>query len=194
MIVSCTSPERHFPFWRYRTPNPLGEDWSRVWVCWRCHPCPYPVGCYLDTREIGVDMQMGQRMFGVLDEDRVERLIVEWRDRPFPSDGERRVARPDQGAARAAANRAIQQVEAHAPPDWMERAFQAAKHVATIRDEFTTDAIWYLVGAPPEPRAMGAVMRRIQVAGLARPTDRTVESKREECHARPVRVWQSLIP
>lgn len=36
-------------------------------------------------------------------------------------------------------------------------------------------------------------MRVSQRTGLCLPTNRTVRSIRAKCHARPIRVWRSLI-
>jgi len=40
---------------------------------------------------------------------------------------------------------------------------------------------------------MGAVMRAAARRGLIVKTDRVVNSRRAECHARPVAVWRSLV-
>jgi hypothetical protein len=63
--------------------------------------------------------------------------------------------------------------------------------------EFTTDDVWdALAGCSlevREPRALGAVMRDMQRLGVIAPTDRYRPSARVACHARPVRVWRSLV-
>lgn len=77
---------------------------------------------------------------------------------------------------------------------WVERAEAAVCRLAGMRGEFTTDEVWAELGddAPPEPRAMGAVMRALAGVGVIEATDRTRESVRPGCHRRPVRVWRSL--
>lgn len=88
----------------------------------------------------------------------------------------------------------IDAVEDHADPDWLRSALVAARIVCVNREEFTTDAVWVLIPeAPNEPRAIGAVMRKVKALGWAKPTDRTELSRRPECHRRPVRVWRSLL-
>ena len=44
-----------------------------------------------------------------------------------------------------------------------------------------------------EPRSMGTVMRRLQRAGVIRPTDRTEPDRTPGAHGRPKRIWKSLI-
>lgn len=89
-----------------------------------------------------------------------------------------------------ARDEAIARVEEHAPPDWMQQARSAVLAIAEARASFTTDDVWQLVGAPPEPRAMGAVMQRLSKEGKIRATSAWRQSVRAECHARPVRVWE----
>ena len=93
--------------------------------------------------------------------------------------------------AEQAADEAVKRVGDHAPVPWMERALLAVRYVSHREPYFTTDDIWAEVGSPPEPRAMGAVMRRAAAKGLCRPTERYRHSTRVECHARPVRVWEA---
>lgn len=90
----------------------------------------------------------------------------------------------------------IDQVEEHADPDWLSSALVAARQVCVDRAEFTTDHIWERlanVEAPHEPRAIGAVMRRVKKNEWARPTDRTRPSSMPQNHKRPVRIWQSSL-
>lgn len=62
--------------------------------------------------------------------------------------------------------------------------------------KFTTDLVWkYLEDLFPEAtthekRAMGPAMARMARKKLICATDEWRESEREECHARPVRVWK----
>jgi hypothetical protein len=80
---------------------------------------------------------------------------------------------------------------------WTLRAFDAVRRLAETREEFTTDAVWHVLGdsspPPDEPRAMGAVMRRAMNKFLVLPTQRTHQSVRPDCHRRPLRVWRSLV-
>ncbi len=77
--------------------------------------------------------------------------------------------------------------------EWIERAEKLAlvwlkTHSGTI----TSDDIWRAVkpaGLPREPRAMGALMRRLNNSGVLYPLQKWVVSGRKACHCRPVRVW-----
>jgi len=67
--------------------------------------------------------------------------------------------------------------------------------LASERQRFTTDEVWARLDPDMrthEPRAMGAMMRQAAKAGLITATDGYEQSTRPECHARPVRVWQSV--
>jgi hypothetical protein len=48
---------------------------------------------------------------------------------------------------------------------WKAQAFAMVHHLATNHDAFTTDELWVLLAdlpKPPEPRALGAVIRQAQ--------------------------------
>lgn len=101
-----------------------------------------------------------------------------------------------QGMAEAVRDEAIDRVARGMDPDWRNAAAAAVTMVALARDEFTTDDVWDAlreVDDAREPRALGAIMRQAQRQGLCVKTDRVVNSRRVECHARPVAVWRSLI-
>lgn len=90
-------------------------------------------------------------------------------------------------------DKAIADVE-RANKEFVACGLIAVRVVALRREEFTTDAVWHVLKAtPPEPRAMGAVMRKAVMEKMCVATDRTVLSTRPDCHRRPVRVWRSLI-
>ncbi len=102
----------------------------------------------------------------------------------------------DLAAAMAARDEAVTRVAEHADPDWVEQTLDVIYMLAVSQAELTTDDIWQTVGevaATHEPRALGAVMRQAARLGYVRPTDRYTPSARPACHARPVRVWESLI-
>lgn len=76
--------------------------------------------------------------------------------------------------------------------DWVVIALQVVRDLCNSRPEFTTDDIWmYVEGIPAEPRAMGAVMRKAVKERLCEQTDRTIKSRRAQCHRRPIAVWRS---
>jgi hypothetical protein len=102
----------------------------------------------------------------------------------------------DFAAAIAARDEAVTRVGAHADVDWVAHILDVIYCLAVAQEEITTDDVWATVGevaATHEPRALGAVMRQAARLGYLRVTDRYVPSARAACHARPVRVWESLI-
>jgi hypothetical protein len=103
------------------------------------------------------------------------------------------MAQLDLYAALAAREDALARAREGAGEGWMRDALEAVGRLARERREFTTDEVWQAVEAPAEPRAMGAVMCEAARRGLAEATDRTRRSCRVACHARPVRVWRSLV-
>lgn len=91
---------------------------------------------------------------------------------------------------------AIARVDAHAPAEWKEEAYLAGCGLAASRTPFIADEIWFAlhdagVGESRylEPRALGAVVRRLQREGRIRPTGRYVCSSRPVCHRNPKREW-----
>lgn len=92
---------------------------------------------------------------------------------------------------------AIQQVERNADPDWKEMAYITGYSVARRNSEFLSEDVWQALldqGVHThEPRAMGAVMRRLHADKVIEPTDRFVKSPSPLGHGRPSRVWRSLV-
>jgi len=93
-------------------------------------------------------------------------------------------------SAAQARDEAIARVEEHAPIDWMEQARRTVLRLSEGRAFFTSDDVWEILGSPPEPRALGAVMQRLSREGKIQATREWRQSVRPECHARPVRVWK----
>ncbi len=94
-------------------------------------------------------------------------------------------------------DKAIAQVATNTDPAWAKQTLNIIKQIATDTFDFTTDDIWQALATaslptPHEPRALGALMLAAHRAGLIAPTDRYRQSKRPECHARPIRVWQAV--
>lgn len=96
--------------------------------------------------------------------------------------------------AEAAAQEAIDRVEAHADKDWRRLATQAFRVVLLTHDQFTTDDVWNLLDREHvhthDRRAMGAIVREFSRSGAIVSTGDYVKSKRVECHSRPVAVWR----
>lgn len=107
-------------------------------------------------------------------------------------------SRPDAArdlrAAFAARDDAIDRVDQAADPAWKDAALAAVRRVAARQVELITDDVWAELGdGPAEPRAMGPVMLAARRLGLVEPTDRTRQADRVVNHARPQRIWRSLI-
>lgn len=82
-----------------------------------------------------------------------------------------------------------------ADPRWVHWADRAIRHAAARAARFTTDDVWDLletweVDPPREPRALGAVLRRLAREGVITSTGTYIKSSRVECHKRPVVVWR----
>ena len=73
-----------------------------------------------------------------------------------------------------------------APDKWRATLDEAIHWVASNHTEFTTDDVWDYLEDNDVP-----VPARVN--GWARPTDRLANSARPICHARPMRVWESLV-
>lgn len=99
----------------------------------------------------------------------------------------------DLDAAFAAADMAIEGVEANAHPTWLDLA-RGIVRAMPPGHEFTTDELWEKLGdvRTHEPRAMGAVMRGLQRDGVIENTKSYTPSARAECHARPIPVWRRV--
>ena len=103
----------------------------------------------------------------------------------------------DRGAASRDA--AIEAVDAGASTAWKESCLSAIRKVATLRHEFTTDAVWYILDRsltppPREPRAMGAMMRKaVKLGWCTKIQGRTKKSERAECHRRDLSVYTSRV-
>jgi len=77
-------------------------------------------------------------------------------------------------------------------------ASAALQWVAEHQHYFNTDDIWaYLdsmnVACIPDPRVIGAVIKRFQADGKIHPTSVKKPSKRKVNHGREIRVWRSHI-
>lgn len=98
----------------------------------------------------------------------------------------------DREGARAARDEAISRV-AESHEAWISAALKAVRAIARSRQTFTTDDLWKHVAAPEEPRAAGPLMLAAMKLGICVPTTQTSQSARKRCHARPLRVWRSLV-
>ena len=98
--------------------------------------------------------------------------------------------------ALAAQAEAIDRVERHADSDWKRHVLDVIWGLAAFRPELTSDDVWRLLDddlGTHEPRALGAMLKKAAAEGWVTATDTYRPSERAACHARPVRVWRSLI-
>lgn len=91
---------------------------------------------------------------------------------------------------------AIQRVGDAADQDYMRIALQVVAELARSGAAFTTDDV--IARMPDgvsthEPRALGAVMRRAQRAGIVEPTNSYRNSTMTTCHGRPKRLWRGVV-
>ncbi len=93
-------------------------------------------------------------------------------------------------ASREARDVALDRVEAGSPDGWMELAAKAVRQVAGEKRYFTTDDIWKVLEKPREPRALGALMRRMAVAGFIKKTGQYVPTAQVLRHSAPIAVWE----
>jgi hypothetical protein len=99
-------------------------------------------------------------------------------------------------AARDARDEAVTRVGANADQAWAARALQAVGFLAMTQPTFTSDDVWAMLAdsvTTHEPRALGFVLKRAASLGYCEATDAWVQSARPDCHARPIRVWRSLL-
>lgn len=104
----------------------------------------------------------------------------------------------DHGKARQARDEAIDRVEQHAKPGFVEAGVIAGRIVAARQLRFTSEDVREAIGDTAwthEPRAMGAVMRRLLDEGVAHPSmpKEFVNSKHTICHHGEKRVWISRV-
>lgn len=99
--------------------------------------------------------------------------------------------------AEQARDEAVTRVRWNADPEWFRHALIIVYSLAMAKRYFTTDDVWEALAhsdiTTPEPRAMGAVMRMAAKDDVCKATEHYTNSKRRMCHARPLRVWQSLV-
>lgn len=99
--------------------------------------------------------------------------------------------------AALARDEAIEQVGQAADEEWKKGALHWLRLICVKRQEFTTDFLHQVLAkyhtTPDEKRVYGWLMKEGEKRGWCSRTDRTVNSKRKECHARPIRVWRSEI-
>lgn len=113
-----------------------------------------------------------------------------------PIDAMRAAAMEGLPAARDARDEAIEHVAQGASPAVKFALYMAVSSTARELHEFTADDVWARVILPNgvhEPRIMGAVIMAAARAHVCEPTEKWRQSANVTCHARPMRVWRSLL-
>lgn len=115
-----------------------------------------------------------------------------------PGGGPGKRTQLDRTKAQKARDKGMQRAEQHAPEGWGERAYAAVERCARERPRFIVDAVWEYMDpgdVPPEPRAMGPVIRRAAMAKppLIESTREYEDSARVTAHYNPRRIWRSKI-
>jgi hypothetical protein len=92
----------------------------------------------------------------------------------------------------------LQQVEENANKEWTELVIDIIETLARTSSQVDSDKVWVELQKFPQiqthqPSAMGAMFKLASNKGWITPTDRFVNSKRPSSHARPIRVWNSII-
>lgn len=102
----------------------------------------------------------------------------------------------DPQPAAAARDEALARVESHSP-HWRVFADLAVRAVARRQTRLSSEDVWREldrqgVPRPPEPRALGVVMRKAIREELIRP-DGWTTSTDPKSHADPMRLYRSLV-
>ena len=101
-------------------------------------------------------------------------------------------------AGQLARDTALRVVDANASEAWKRDAREAVVEVAMHEAFLTSDAVWLWLrlNSPArthEHRALGAIMQWAHKEGIIEPTEAWVQSQSAQQHARPLRVWRSVI-
>tara|TARA_Y100000590_G_C15725159_1_gene1014950 strand:- start:3164 stop:3466 length:303 start_codon:yes stop_codon:yes gene_type:complete len=95
----------------------------------------------------------------------------------------------------SSADEAISKASRNADPIWSAIATRAVKYASRMNPQgFTSDDVWALLedrAGPREPRALGAIFRRLKKNGVIVSTGTYRKSARSECHGRPVLIWRA---
>jgi hypothetical protein len=95
----------------------------------------------------------------------------------------------DPALAATVTNEAIHRADTNAPPEWKIQAMVAIRRISKRQPTMTADDVWAEVGKPPEPSALGPVMRAAAKAGTITKTDRVTPSARPEAHQKQLPIW-----
>ena len=100
----------------------------------------------------------------------------------------------DRAASERGRDDGIERAEQGAPFGWSDEALALVQTLAKQHPYICSDDLWAAgLSDPPEPRALGAVMRAAVKKGYIETTSHFVNTFQESRHRAPVRVWHSLI-
>lgn len=99
---------------------------------------------------------------------------------------------PDLFTAFAQRDEAMGRADRHADAEWKATAEAVIIHLARMRPTFTADDVWHHLTThcnveTHEPRALGAILKKLTADGTIKPTGGFAPSKRR--HAAPIRLW-----
>lgn len=93
-------------------------------------------------------------------------------------------------------DKAVALAGSHANPDWNREAEATVSILCKRGQDFTTDDVWQLMEqtglTTREPRALGAIIRKLAKDRLIYQTGGYRKSLRKECHRRPLAVWRPV--
>jgi len=84
---------------------------------------------------------------------------------------------------------AMLRVEHSTPPPWRAEAEAVLDGLIALGGDFSSDDLWAVLPAPPEPRALGPVIQRAAKEGRIKRCG-WVASRRPERQCGPVSVWR----
>ena len=92
----------------------------------------------------------------------------------------------------------MRRAEMGTPPTWRGWAEDALRYVAEHRELFTTDAVWAVLlhwkaPPPPEPRALGPLMKAAAGWGWCSHTGEYRQSVHAANHRRPIAIYRSHL-
>lgn len=91
----------------------------------------------------------------------------------------------------------MRRAELGANSEWKHRVTAVIYRICLHNDLFTSDDIVEELDKfnerTPDMRALGPMITKASRIGYCQPTDRVIPSRNRRYHARPIRVWQSLI-
>lgn len=89
---------------------------------------------------------------------------------------------------------ALKRVSLNTDPNWEAQALFAVIRLAKTKPKFTGVDVWESgLEKPSEPRRLGPIMITAAKLGYIRRTKQHQESTIPSQHARPMRVWRSLV-